>query len=377
MSEWNMAERRWMQQALRLAARGQGWVEPNPMVGAVVVRNGVLVGEGFHARFGGAHAEVVALEQAGTRARGATVFVTLEPCCHHGKTPPCTDALVRARVGRVVAAVQDPFPEVSGKGLGQLERVGIATGVGLCRAEAEALLAPYLKRLRTGRPWVIAKWAMSADGKIATATGESKWITGELARGDALRLRGRLDAVLVGIGTALADDPELTARDAKCRDPVRVVVDSRARLRVDSRLAQSARRVPVLVATTDVAPPASIEALRGLGCECLSLPADRGHVPLGDLLDELGRRGMTNVLVEGGAGLLGAFFERRLVDEARVYVAPRVIGGATARGPIGGAGLQRLGDALQVAHWQIRRLGPDVVLTGRLTHPDSSAPTPG
>ncbi len=236
----------WMRRALAEATRGLGRVEPNPMVGAVVVRDGQLVGVGHHARFGGPHAEIEALVQAGNLARGATLYLTLEPCCHFGKTPPCTDAVLDAGVARVVAAMRDPFPRVAGGGLARLRAAGLVVEVGLGANAARRLNAPYLKRLATGLPYVTAKWAMTLDGKTATASGDSRWISGPRSRALVHELRGRMDAILVGIGTALADDPELTARPSGPRQPARVVLDGACRLPATSRLAQTGTRGPRL-----------------------------------------------------------------------------------------------------------------------------------
>ncbi len=274
----------WMRRALAEAARGLGAVEPNPMVGAVVVRDGQVVGIGHHARFGGPHAEVVALEAAGEAARGATLFVTLEPCCHHGKTPPCTDALIRAGIARVVAAMGDPFARVAGAGFARLAEAGIAVEVGLLGDEARRLNAPYLKRLETGRPFVTAKWAMTLDGKIAARTGQSAWISGPRSRALVHEVRGRMDAIVVGIGTALADDPQLTARPPGPRTATRVVLDASARLPFRSRLATTATEVPVLVAATLSAPADRVHDLRGFGVRVLELPeAAPGRIDIGAL----------------------------------------------------------------------------------------------
>src|SRR6266566_3686691 len=226
----NPSDEFWMRWALELAERGRGYVEPNPLVGAVLVRDGRVVGEGWHRRHGEAHAEVNALAEAGAAARGATLYVTLEPCCHHGKTPPCTDAVLRAGIRRVVAAMADPFPRVAGQGTALLQAAAVAVEVGLGEAEARRLNAPYLKLLTTGRPYVHAKWAMTLDGKIATRTGDSKWISGEMSRRHTHELRGRMDAIIVGIGTVLADNPILTVRPPGPRVPIRIVLDSRGRL---------------------------------------------------------------------------------------------------------------------------------------------------
>ena len=359
----------YMQQALALAARGQGFVEPNPMVGCVIVRDGQVIGEGWHQRFGGPHAEIEALRAAGERAKGASLYVTLEPCCHQGKTPPCTDAIIAAGIQRVVAAMQDPFPQVAGGGLAQLAAAGITVQVGLHEAEARALNAPYLKLLSTGRPWVIAKWAMTLDGKIATCTGDSRWISSEASRAIVHQLRSRVDAIVVGRGTAQRDDPLLTARLENAQPPrnaARVILDSAARLSSQSQLVRTARQIPTHVATGPDAPESEVRRLTAAGCEVLVLPAsDRGQ-RLMFLLDELGRRRMTNILVEGGSEVLGSFFDARQIDEVHAFVAPKLFGGDGARGPIGGVGIAAVADCLQLDRPELRRLGDDFYLSGRV-----------
>jgi diaminohydroxyphosphoribosylaminopyrimidine deaminase/5-amino-6-(5-phosphoribosylamino)uracil reductase len=337
-----------MRQALALAARGRGHVEPNPMVGAVVVRDGVRVGEGWHQRFGGPHAEVFALAAAGDAARGATLYVTLEPCCHFGKTPPCTDAVIAAGVRRVVAAMADPFPKVAGGGIALLRDAGVEVEVGVCEAEARRLNAPYLKLVGTGRPYVHAKWAMTLDGKIATRTGDSKWISNEASRRRVHELRGRMDAILVGSGTALADDPQLTARPAGPRVPARIVLDRRGRLSPDSHLVRTAREVPTIVV--------------GQGNPALVEVIPSGSIA--ELLDELGRRRFTNVLVEGGGEVLGSFLDAGEIDEVHVFIAPRLAGGTLARGPVLGVGVERMADALRLAAWEVETVEGDVYLRG-------------
>jgi diaminohydroxyphosphoribosylaminopyrimidine deaminase / 5-amino-6-(5-phosphoribosylamino)uracil reductase len=343
-----------MARALALAERGRGFVEPNPLVGAVVVRDGRLVGEGWHQRYGQAHAEVNALAVAGESARGAALYVTLEPCCHFGKTPPCTDAIIRAGVARVVAAMSDPFPQVSGKGAELLRQAGIVIEVGLCEAEARRLNAPYLKLLARGRPYVHAKWAMTLDGKIATRTGDSKWISNEASRRRVHELRGRMDAIVVGVGTVLADDPLLTARPPGPRTAVRVVLDHHGRTPTTSKLAQTARATPTWIVTTGE--PAL--RLGALGCEVHSLPG------VGALLDEMGRRRMTNVLVEGGASVLGSFLDAGAIDEVHVFVAPRLAGGAGAKTAITGTGVERIAEAFLLSPARIELIGDDVYLHG-------------
>src|SRR5579885_619836 len=349
-------DRHWMTRALELAERGRGHVEPNPLVGAVVVRDGRLVGEGWHQRFGGPHAEVNALAAAGEAARGATLYVTLEPCCHHGKTPPCTDAVLRAGVGRVVAAMPDPFPQVAGKGAELLRAAGVPVDRGTCEAAARRLNAPYLKLLATGRPYVHAKWAMTLDGKIATRTGDSRWVSNEASRRRVHELRGRMDAVLVGVGTVLADDPLLTARPPGPRTAARVVLDSRGRTPPGCRLAATARDVPTLVVTAGAEPA----ALRAAGCEGLAL-AGGGRPSADALLAELGRRRMTNVLVEGGAEVLGSFLDARAIDEVHVFVAPKLAGGREALTPVGGRGVERIAEALPLAEWRVEVIEGDVL----------------
>lgn len=322
------------------------------MVGCVLVRDGELIGQGFHRRFGQAHAEVDAINDAKQRGhdpRGATAYVTLEPCSHYGKTPPCCLALIEAQVRRVVVATTDPSPHVAGRGIEQLQAAGIEVQVGVLEEEAQALLAPFLKRLQTGLPWVIAKWAMSLDGKIATRTGHSQWISGPPARAFVHQLRGRMDGIMVGIGTALADDPALTVRLENGQSPqriaTRIVVDRHLRLPLESQLVRTAREVPVLIACESGANPSHRQQLEAAGVEVWSAPATANSVFdysvfVRTLLAELSSRGMTNVLVEGGASLLGNLFDQDLVDEQYVFVAPIILGGTNAISPVGGLGLE-------------------------------------
>jgi diaminohydroxyphosphoribosylaminopyrimidine deaminase/5-amino-6-(5-phosphoribosylamino)uracil reductase len=353
----------WMRRALELAERGRGHVEPNPLVGAVVVRDGRIVGEGWHQRFGQAHAEVHALAAAGASARGADLYVTLEPCCHHGKTPPCTDAVLRAGVRRVVAAMQDPFPAVAGKGSTLLQAAGVEIEGGLCEAEARRLNAPYLKLLSTGRPYVHAKWAMTLDGKIATRSGDSRWISNEESRCRVHQLRGRMDAIVAGIGTALADDPQLTARPPGPRTATRVVLDSQGRLPINGHLVSSARQTPVLVVAA--APPLEkVADLRERGCEVLILAGTDGRVDVEALLAEMGRRRYTNVLVEGGAGVLGSFLDAGAIDEVHVFIAPRLAGGAAALTPVAGRGVEKIAGALRLTEWRFEDMAGDLYVRG-------------
>lgn len=358
-----------MGRALELAARGQGFVEPNPMVGCVIAgADQGVIAEGWHRRFGGDHAEVEALRLAGARARGATVYVTLEPCCHTGKTPPCTRALIAASVRRVVAAMEDPFPEVGGRGLDELRSAGIDVDVGLLEDAARSLNAPYLKLVETGRPWMIAKWAMSLDGKIATHTGDSRWITGEPARKIVHQLRGRVDGILIGWGTALADDPLLTARPPGPRRATRIVADTRASLPSESQLVRTAGDVPVLIAAGAESNVSDRQRLADAGCEVFicegATPAER----LGSLLDELGRRRMTNILAEGGSKLLGSLWDAGAIDEIHAFIATRLIGGSKAPAPLGGEGVARIADVLSLVEPKIQHAGDDLYVSGRIAH---------
>ena len=315
------------------------------MVGCVIARGAEIIGEGWHRRFGGPHAEVEALKLAGERARGATMYVTLEPCCHHGKTPPCTVAILAAGVARVVAAMNDPFPQVAGGGLAELRAAGVEVESGVLEEDARELNAPYLKLLSTGRPWVIAKWAMTLDGKIATASGDSRWISCHASRQVTHQLRGRMDAIIIGRGTAAADDPLLTARPPGQRTAVRVVVDTRASLSSDSRLAKTAREAPVLVAVGAEAATADCERLQEAGCEVHLCMGDTPRARLESLLSELGKRRMTNVVVEGGSRLLGCLFDSQLVDEVHVFIAPKLAGGEASPGPVAGLGVEKIAAA--------------------------------
>lgn len=357
-----------MRRAIELARCGEGRVEPNPMVGCVLIQGGRPVGEGWHKQYGGPHAEVEALRQAGPMAKGATAFVTLEPCAHFGKTPPCADALVKAGVARVVCAMQDPFPQVAGQGFQKLRQAGIRVECGLLEAEARDLNAPYLKRLARGRPWVVAKWAMTLDGRICSRTGDSQWISSPESRERVHALRGRVDGVLVGAGTALADDPLLTARPPGVRTATRVVVDSLARLPLEGKLVRSASEGPVLIAVGEAAPPEKIDALTAAGCEVFRCLGDSTDQRLEALLDELGRRRWTNLLVEGGSRILGALFDLGEIDEVHVFVAPKLVGGASALGPLGGRGHEKMSAALALSAGSLARefVGPDVHFHGRI-----------
>jgi diaminohydroxyphosphoribosylaminopyrimidine deaminase/5-amino-6-(5-phosphoribosylamino)uracil reductase len=353
-----------MREALALAARGRGCVEPNPLVCAVELDpGGQKAGEGWHQRFGEAHAEINALADAGERARGGTLFVSLEPCRHWGKTPPCTDAVLRSGVKRVVVAMADPFPRVDGGGIAILQDAGLEVQIGCCATEARRLNAAYLKLVRTGRPWVHVKWAMSLDGKIATGAGDSKWISGEESRRRVHELRGRMDAIIVGRGTVAADDPLLTARPPGPRKATRIVLTASGELPEERRLRSTAREVPVLLFTA-AGNEVKLAGWAAEGCELISLPRCENGSFIDAVLAELGGRRMTNILVEGGAKLLGAFLDARAADEFHVFIAPKILGGNRALSPVGGRGIVRVAEALALAEPAVSLSGEDVYVHG-------------
>ena len=357
-----------MGRALRLARSALGSTSPNPAVGAVVVRDGVVVGEGCTLPPGQAHAEVGALRQAGAAAQGATLYVTLEPCCHYGRTPPCTDAIINAGVGRVVYAAGDPNPRVDGGGVVALRASGIS--VEHCpEPAADDLYRAFGKHIRTGRPFVVAKFAMSLDGKIATRTGHSQWITGPAARGRVQQMRKEMDAIMVGIGTALADDPQLTARDEWGNplgsewQPARVVLDSRARLPAGAQLLRQPGRT--IVATGGGADAGRCAALADAGAWVQAFPGGAdGRVNLPALLDYLGGQGIVSVLAEGGGAILGALLDAGLVDQAQAFVAPVLIGGALAPSPAAGEGAAVMADAVRLEGTAVEQIGGDWLISG-------------
>jgi diaminohydroxyphosphoribosylaminopyrimidine deaminase / 5-amino-6-(5-phosphoribosylamino)uracil reductase len=363
-----------MRRALELAARGIGSVEPNPAVGAVLVDPSLtLIAEGWHQRFGGPHAEVEALAVAGQQAAGATLFVTLEPCCHQGKTGPCTEAIHRAGIRKVVVASRDPYPKVDGKGIERLRAAGVEVEEGLLAEEARDLMSPFRKLVLRREPWVHAKWAMSLDGKIATHRGDSRWISNDASREVVHRLRGRMDAVVVGARTAALDDPLLTARPPGLRIATRIVLDSQAALDTSSQLVRTAGEAPLLVACLESAPAENIARLRKHGAEVVTLPplansgGSRGAVGVDVvvLLKELGRRKFTNVLFEGGAKVLGALHDLNQIDEFHVFIAPKILGGEQAPGAVAGLGLERVASSAGLRTISVERFGGDVYINAR------------
>jgi len=364
---------KYMQMALRLARRGLGSVEPNPLVGCLITKANQIIGKGWHRKFGGAHAEVAALEDCknlGVSPRGATMYVTLEPCCHQGKTPPCTDAIIAAGIKRVVVATVDPSPYVAGKGIEQLRAAGIEVEEGLCQRQAQLLNAPFMKFGMTGRPWVILKWAQSIDGKLAWAhttqdpEHDRRWISGIASRRNAHVLRRRAQAIVVGINTVLADDPLLTPRPAKGKKPIRVVLDSYLRTPLSCRLVRTARRVPVLIYCSQRAlagNPKAAERLEKKEVQVLPYPqTDRSNLHF--LLEQLGQQGIQQVLVEGGAAVLGSFLKEGLADELCIYIAAKLLGQAGSV-PLTTATIA-LTDALALQAVRVERFGDDVCVSG-------------
>jgi diaminohydroxyphosphoribosylaminopyrimidine deaminase/5-amino-6-(5-phosphoribosylamino)uracil reductase len=363
-------DEKYMQMALKLAQRGMGSVEPNPAVGCVIVKGNQVIGKGWHRKFGDPHAEVVALEdcqEIGANAGGATIYVTLEPCSHHGKTPPCTDAIVEAAPARVVVAVMDPSAHASGKGLAQLKDAGIKVDVGVCANQARLLNAPFIKFAATGKCWITLKWAQTIDGKLACAdsSGENRWISNEASRKDAHKLRRRCAAILVGINTVIADDPLLTPRPSEGKKPVRIVLDNNLRIPLDCQLLSTTAKGPVIVATslgTVESHPHQVEVICKEGAEVLALPDEPGKSNLYSLVDELGSRGVSQLLVEGGPSVIGSFLDEGLADEICVYVAPKLLG-STGTAGISGP-LSRLSEALELKFPDIKCFEDNVRLTG-------------
>jgi diaminohydroxyphosphoribosylaminopyrimidine deaminase/5-amino-6-(5-phosphoribosylamino)uracil reductase len=366
----NAQDEKYMQVALRLGRRGIGSVEPNPAVGCIIVKGNQIVGRAWHRKFGGPHAEISALEDTnnlGVNPQGSAMYVTLEPCCHHGKTPPCTHAIIQAGCSRVVVATIDPSKHARGKGIEQLREAGIEVATGVCEMQARLLNAPLIKFALTGRPWTILKWAQSIDGKLAWAQrpGENRWISSDFSRKDAHRLRRRAQAILVGIGTVLADDPLLTPRPAGGKKPIRIVLDSHLRIPLKSKLLATAKRTPVLILTSRLAVQTNLQTAQTIqktGAEVLAFDDSKAPSNLHFLIDELSKRDVQQLLVEGGPTVIGSFLNEHIVDEVRVYIAPKLLGGkgcADISQPIAG-----LDEALELQCVELRRFGEDICLSG-------------
>ncbi len=359
-----------MQRALKLAGQAKGRTSPNPLVGAVIVKGGKVIGEGYHQKAGTPHAEVHALNAVGENAKGATLYTNLEPCCHWGRTPPCTEALIRAGIAEVYIAGVDPNPSVAGNGVRQLEKAGICVHVGVCQQEAEKLNEVHTKYIQTGLPFVILKIAMSLDGKIATASGESQWITSEASRHRGHEIRDAVDAILVGRGTVESDNPTLTTRlqNRQGQDAIRIVMDSHARTPTDARIFNAESSAGIIVAVTSAAPIENIKALEASGAEVITVPDAHGNrVCFKGLMEILGKREITSILIEGGGEINASAVAAGIVDKVMCFVAPIIIGGRNAPGPIGGEGVTSLMDVPHLRQIRITQIpGSDFLIEGYL-----------
>ena len=351
-----------MARALALARKGAGRVSPNPMVGCVIVKDGQVIGEGWHQKCGSLHAERNAFAACTQDSAGATLYVTLEPCCHWGRTPPCTDAILEHKIARVVVGCLDPNPLVAGKGVELLGAHGVEVTTGVLEGECKACNAVFFHYIQTKTPFVVLKYAMTLDGKIAACTGHSRWVTGETARAHVHETRNWLSAILVGVGTVLADDPLLTCRMEGGRNPVRIVCDSHLRTPLTSQLIRTAKEAPTLLAAVERGETA--EELEEAGAEILLCKEKEGKVDLADLMTKLGARGIDSVLLEGGGELAFSALEAGVVHRVQAYISPKLVGGRTAKTPLGGAGFPTMDRAVRLEHLTLTRLGDDILMEG-------------
>jgi len=354
-----------MKRALRLAEKGRGRTSPNPMVGALLVKDGKVVGEGHHVKAGADHAEIIALRQAGEEARGATLYLNLEPCTHYGKTPPCAPAVIQAKVKRVVIGMEDPNPLVRGRGVESLKGAGIDVDVGILEKECRGLNEAFCKYIIKKEPFVILKVATTLDGKIAARDGDSKWISGEISRRFVHRMRDQADGVVVGIGTVLRDDPMLTARIKKGRDPYRIILDSRLRIPEGAKVIENSPSKAIIV-TTELAARDRVEKLEKKGVRILIVDSKEGRVDLKACLSKLGEMGMMSLLVEGGSRINGAFLNEGLIDKIFLFLSPKLIGDGEAPGIFGGIGKRALREAILLNKINVKRIGEDILVEGYL-----------
>ncbi len=357
---------KWMSMVLELAKRGLGRVEPNPMVGAVLVKNGIVVGLGWHQEYGGPHAEIFALKQAGAESKGSTLYVSLEPCCHFGKTPPCSDSIIQSGIAKVVVAMCDPNPLVSGKGIAHLQSHGIIVELGIEKEKAETLNAAFIKYVVQSKPFVIAKWAMSLDGKIATKSGESKWISNEKSRTKVHDLRRRMDAILVGVGTVEKDDPMLNARPDGIRKQLRIVIDPYGRISLTSKIVQTAKTFSTLIVLSKETSGVLKKKLIDFGVEILEIIAKEPKEIVEEILLALGKKGIQNLLVEGGGSTLGYFFDAQQIDEVQVFIGSFLIGGTDAKSPIGGCGILEMVSRHKLSSFLSEIIDDNYFISGRL-----------
>jgi diaminohydroxyphosphoribosylaminopyrimidine deaminase/5-amino-6-(5-phosphoribosylamino)uracil reductase len=356
-----------MQMALELAEKGRGAVAPNPMVGAVIVKDGRIIGSGYHEKIGEGHAEVNAFRSANEDVAGATIYVTLEPCSHYGKTPPCSDKIIEKKIGRVVIAALDPNPLVSGRGVKKLQAAGIEVVTGVLAEESSRLNEIFMKYIVKKEPFVVMKAAMSLDGKIATRTGESQWITGPAARERVHQLRSALSGIMVGVQTVIMDNPQLTSRIPGGKNPVRIIVDSTLRIPMEAKVLQNQDTSTTIIATTDRADRNKAALLEEAGIEILTVPVKDGRTDLKALMGALGERGIDSILLEGGATLNFSALQAGIVDKLQVYIAPKLIGGETAKTPVGGEGIEKLSQAFSVIELKASTVGEDILLEGYIS----------
>ena len=353
----------YMNMALELAKRGMGAVNPNPLVGAVIVKNGKVIGKGWHQKFGGLHAERNALADCKESAEGATIYVTLEPCCHYGKTPPCTEAILQSGIRRVVTGSGDPNPLVAGKGIQILRDAGLTVETGVLKRECDALNAVFFHYIKNKRPYVVMKYAMTLDGKIATASGASKWITGEEARENVQKDRNRYMGIMAGVGTVLADDPRLTCRISGGRDPIRIICDTKLCTPLTGNVVATAHETRTILATA-CKDEARLTPYREAGCEVLLVPEKEGHIDLDELMQRLGEKGIDSILLEGGGTLNFSALKQGIVQRVQAYIAPKLFGGADAKSPVEGCGVALPADGWQLSDLTVRRIGTDFLVEG-------------
>lgn len=360
-----------MKMVLRLAEKGKGRTSPNPMVGAIITKKGKIIGKGYHRMAGTPHAEIIALEEVGKKARGSTLYVNLEPCCHYDKkTPPCTNAIIQAGIKKVVLGMIDPNPKVSGKGIRLLRNAGIEVVTGILENESKKMNEAYIKYITTGIPFVILKIASSLDGKIATASGESRWITGEQSRKMVHRLRSEVDAVMVGIGTVMKDDPMLNVRLVKGRNPHRVILDPQLKIPLNARVLNSESErlsgAKIYIVTTPDSPNDKIVALKNKGAEIIYADSKDGYIDLILLIKELGRLGITSIIIEGGSETNASALRSGIVDKVMVFLSPKIIGGHDSKGSIGGKSPDKLANAINLKDMRVKRIGEDILIEGYL-----------
>ncbi|MDC1141526.1 bifunctional diaminohydroxyphosphoribosylaminopyrimidine deaminase/5-amino-6-(5-phosphoribosylamino)uracil reductase RibD [Planctomycetota bacterium] len=371
-------DRRFMWRALELARRGRPYVAPNPMVGCVITKGDEIIGEGFHEGFGKPHAEVNALEAAGEAADGADMYVSLEPCCEsfEGKqTPPCVPQIIAAGIKRVVVATEDPHQNVRGKGIAMLRDAGIDVVLGECGQEAVELNAAFFSLMQRGRPLVTAKWAMTMDGKIATRSGDARWISGEHSRSEVHQDRASTGAIVLGVNTANQDDPQLSARGVEGRQPLRVVIDTKLKLNRESKLVATANEQPVFVYASENADEEKAKKLEAAGVYVIMLPEHDGHLLWPQILMDLGNRRVSSVIIEGGGGIFASAFMQRAIDRVKIYMAPKIFGGADATTPVEGAGVPNVERAITFENTKTRTLGDDVVIEGHVQYPEDDEPS--